>query len=237
MSLEKEENKQTTVSSSAKKTAVPKTNAVEETTAPKTYSTEEIRQMMQTPEAQAFMQEIVKKMLADREPTVVQVKSNEEMVTLLYMGAVREGSFVELDGLGQIMGRGGMIDVPKKTFLQNLTAKILKRLKDRRLLVINGLTDEERERYGLKYEDGEIVDRNIYYDLLSMDEQRVATIFQRACYRHKQLIASLYADAYCNHDNRVNQPLIKKLNEISKSTDSDGMFTAILKDMGKALAE
>lgn len=205
----------------------------------KKFSTEDIQAVLQTPEAQALMQSMVAQMVAAQKPTVVQVApQKEEMVTLLYMGAVAEGSRVNLgEKLGEIMGRGGTRTISKTVFFENMTPGVLNRLKDRRLIVLDGLTDEERERYGVNYKDGELVSKEIYYKLLDLDEDTVVSIFKKACYRHKQLIASLYADAYGMGDNRINQPLIQKLNRASKAIDKDGMFTAILKDMAKALGD
>ena len=148
------------------------------------------------------------------------------------------GSTVKLwEPAGIIQGRGGMLDVPKTEFLQNMNPNVLKRLKDRRLVVINGLSDSERERYGLAYTDGELISHDVYYKLLDYSENKVVEIFKKACYRHKQLIASLYMDAYNAHDNRINQPLVQKLNKASKVVEPKGMFTAILKDMAKALTD
>lgn len=205
----------------------------------KEYSTADIQAVLQTPEAQALMQSMVAQMVAAQKPTVVQVApQKEEMVTLLYMGAVAEGSRVNLgEKLGEIMGRGGTRTISKTVFFENMTPGVLNRLKDRRLIVLDGLTDEERERYGVNYKDGELVSKDIYYKLLDLDEDTVVSVFKKACYRHKQLIASLYADAYGMGDNRINQPLIQKLNKASKAIDKDGMFTAILKDMAKALGD
>ena len=205
----------------------------------KKFSTEDIQAVLQTPEAQALMQSMVAQMVAAQKPTVVQVApQKEEMVTLLYMGAVAEGSRVNLgEKLGEIMGRGGTRTISKTVFFENMTPGVLNRLKDRRLIVLDGLTDEERERYGVNYNDGELVSKEIYYKLLDLDEDTVVSIFKKACYRHKQLIASLYADAYGMGDNRINHPLIHKLNRASKAIDKDGMFTAILKDMAKALGD
>lgn len=232
MSLEKEVNKTTPVAAQAKKTA---------TTCKKEYTPEEISSVLQSPAAQAVIQQMIAEALSKQQPTqpqIVQVSTEEPMVTLLYMGSVAPGAVVDLgDKIGAIMGHGGTKDVPKKLFLQNLTTNILRRLKDRRLVVLNGLSDEERNRYGLEYADGELAPADIYEKLLGYDEKTVIDIFSKACYRHKQLIATLYIDAYIAHDNRVNQPLIQKLQEISKTIDSDGMFTSILKDMARNLAD
>ena len=169
--------------------------------------------------------------------TIVLKESAEEMVTLLYMGVVAENSTVPLGKLGEIQGRGGTRDIPKKEFFQNITPAISQRLKDRRLIIISGLTDEERERYGVNYTEGELISKDIYYKLLSMKEEDVLNIFKKACFRHKQVIVTLYMDAYVQGDNRINQPFIQKLNEVSKEVDKDGMFKGIIKDMIAALNE
>lgn len=169
--------------------------------------------------------------------TVVINNTKDEMVTLLYMGTVAKDSTVPIGKLGEIQGCGGTRDIPKKEFLQNITPAISKRLKDRRLVVVDGFTDEERERYGVNYTDGELLSPTIYYKLLSMTEDEVANIFKKACFRHKQIIAMLYIDAYMQGDNRVNQPFMQRLNEISKKDEPDGMFKPILKDMIAALNE
>lgn len=205
----------------------------------KEFTTADIQAVLQTPEAQALMQSMVAQMLAAQQPAVVQIApQKEEMVTLLYMGAVAEGSRVNLgEKLGEIMGRGGTRTISKTVFFENMTPNVINRLKDRRLIVMDGLTDEERERYGVNYKDGELVSKDIYYKLLDLDEDAVVSIFKKACFRHKQLIASLYGDAYNAGDNRINQPLIEKLQKASKEVDKAGMFTAILKDMAKALGD
>lgn len=205
----------------------------------KEFTTADIQAALQTPEAQALMQSMVAQMLAAQQPAVVQIApQKEEMVTLLYMGAVAEGSRVNLgEKLGEIMGRGGTRTISKTVFFENMTPNVINRLKDRRLIVMDGMTDEERERYGVNYKDGELVSKDIYYKLLDLGEDTVVSIFKKACFRHKQLIASLYGDAYNAGDNRINQPLIEKLQKSSKEVDKAGMFTAILKDMAKALGD
>ena len=191
----------------------------------KTFTASEVEKMIAKAVATALAD------VQQANQTVVVKETSEPLVTLLYMGTVAEGSTVSLGKLGDIQGRGGTRDIPKKEFFQNLNPAILKRLKDRRLIVLSGLTDDERERYGVKYTDGELLSSDVYYKLLSLDETDIINIFKKACYRHKQIISTLYIDAYMKGDNRVNQPFIQKLNEISKADDKDGMFKGILKDM------
>lgn len=208
------------------------------TTSKKQYSSEEIANVLNTPEAQAAMQKMIAEMLAKQQQPVMQVNyQKEEMVTLLYMGAVAEGSMVTLWEGFEIQGRGGTRDIPKKEFLQHLSQGVIKRLKDRRLIVVDGLSDDERERYGVKYTDNELASVDIYYKLLSYDEDKIISIFKNVCDSHKTIIASLFKTAYMAHDNRINQPLIERLNKASKTVDPKGMFSDILKDMARELSD
>lgn len=202
----------------------------EETTTEKTYSAEELNEIVAKAVAEA---------LAKQQTThTTYIRKDDELVSLLYMGACVEGSTVKLwEPNGVIQGRGGILDVPKSEFLQNMNPSVLKRLKDRRLIVVDGLTDSERDRYGVNYSDGELVSRDIYSKLLDYNENKIVEIFGKVCYRHKQLIASLFMDAYNANDNRINQPLIQRLQKASKKVEPKGMFTAILKDMAKALSD
>ena len=219
------EVEETTTSKRGRKPAEKKEDTIE-----RKFSAEEVNDIVQKAVAEALAKS------QTVQPTYI--RKDDELVSLLYMGACVEGSTVKLwHPNGVIQGRGGMLDVPKTEFLQNMNPDVLKRLKDRRLIVINGLTDGERERYGVVYTDGELISREVYYKLLDYGENKIVEIFKKACFRHKQLIASLFLDAYNAHDNRINQPLIQKLNKASKEVEPKGMFTAILKDMAKALSD
>ena len=220
------------------KAATPKAAAapaeVAEKKTEKTYNASEVEKMI----AEAVDKAVADAVAGIAKQQAAAYRPADETVTLLYMGCVAEGSTVPLnEKLGQIQGRGGTRDINKREFLQNLTPNILRRLKDRRLIILDGMTDEERVRYGVKYTDGELLGADIYHKLLDMHEEKILAIFDKACYRHKQLIATLFIDAYMARDNRINQYLVQKLNEVSKKTDPEGMFKSILKDMAKGLAE
>lgn len=205
----------------------------------KAYSAEEIAKVIQTDEAQSIIQAIVAKALADQQKTqtIITVPAKDETVYLLYMGVVAEGSTVFLgDKLGEIQGRGGTRDIPKREFMQNITPAVLKRLKDRRLIVLDGFTDDERERYGVKYTDGELLSPTIYQKLFTYSEDKICEIFYKACKKHKEIIVTLMIDAYMAGNKKVTQSLVERLNTISKETDPEGMFKAILKDMAMNLS-
>lgn len=203
----------------------------------KTYTEAEVKKLLTEKEKEKDKEidekiaEAVKNALAN---APVQVHK-DEYVSLLYMGEAAKGVCHLNNALGDIGVRGGTRDIPKRDFLQNLTDEVMNRLKDRRLIILSGFTDEERQRYGVEYTDGELLSANVYYKLFDMSESEVLGIFDKACFSHKKIISTMYIDAYINGDNRINEDIVKKLNEISKKTDPDGMFTAILKDMGRQM--
>lgn len=205
----------------------------------KKYTAEDISKVMQMPETQDLIQSMIAKALEEQKKQfVTAVPAHEENVALLYMGTVAADSVVHLnDDLGDIAGRAGTRYIPKRDFLQHLTPSVTKRLKDRRLIVLSGLTDEERERYGVKYEDGELLSPTIYQKLIGMNDDKIAEIFEKACRKHKEIITTIMIDAYQAGDRRVTQSLVQRLNNISKSTDPNGMFRAILKDMARELSD
>jgi len=211
-----------------KKTTMKKKVEANET-AEKTYTKAEVEEMIAAAIAK----------LQSKEPTS---KKEDEWVTLVYMGVAAENSTVLLGteqnrGLGEISARGGIKTVRKSDFEEKMNPQISKRLKDRRLIVVSGLTDDERELYGVKYTDGELLSKDIYKRLFTMTDEKIAEIFKKACPRHKEIIATMFIDAYVSGNNRINQPIVEKLNEISKEVDAEGMFTPILRDMYRVLSD
>lgn len=161
----------------------------------------------------------------------------DEMVTLMFAGTMATGCYVSLGDLGQINSNFGTIDIPKKDFLQKRNYIVDKMLADKTIIVLNGLTDAEMERYGYIYKEGEIITAPVFYKMLDFSDDEIVKIFNQLCRTHKQLVATVFITAYQEHDNRVSQSKVKALNNASKATDPDGMFTPILKDMGKNLSE
>lgn len=166
------------------------------------------------------------------------VYSKEEYVTLLYIGAIADGTVVSLGKLGQINKAGSTRDIPKKEFLQGMTYSIEKMLESRALIVVNGLTAEERERYGLDYKEGELLTQDAFYKLLNYSDSEITAIFRKLCEEHRRVVAKMFLSAYFEKgDNRITAEKVKSLNDISKENDKDGMFKPILEDMGDRFAE
>lgn len=198
----------------------------------KTYSASEVQALL-TEAAKTAVEQYLQ---ANPAP-VVHVKE-EETVTLLFIGAVAKDTVVSLGKIGQINRGGGTLDVPKKEFLQNINGAVERMLLSRKLIVVNGLTDEERERYGVAYEDGELMTQHTYYSLLNYSGEQLTAMFSALCDSHKVTVAKIYANAYFElNDNRVNRENVLALSKLAKGTAAEGMFNVIIDDFAKKLGE
>lgn len=174
------------------------------------------------------------------QPTVIQV-AKDEQVTVLFFGLIAQGTVVDLRGLGTITKDGTMLDIPKKVFMNKLgTPLIDELLRSKHLIVVNGLTDDERERFGLRYKEGELLTTNTFYRLLDYSDKEVCKIFNALCDEHKKLVAKMFYTAYFKEtgaDNRITPEKVKALNKLSKSVSKEGLFKLILEDMGRKFGE
>lgn len=202
--------------------------------APKKFTADEVDDIVKKAVAEALKQAQLDQ--SKQEQVVMQVKK-DEFVTLLFLGAIADGTVVALGKLGQINRAGGTIDIPKSTFLQGMDYKVERMLQSRKLIVVNGLTEEERERFGVNYREGELLTQSMFYKLLDFDAKDIAQIYESLCPEHKRLVATMFITAYEKGDIRVNAEKVKALNKLSKTIDKDGLFTPILESMGKKMTE
>lgn len=195
----------------------------------KKYTEQEVNEMI----AKA-----VKEALFQAQGQILQVKP-QEYVTIVYLGLFAQGTTVYLgQKLGWFNRAGVPRDVPKEDFLQSLGTPIVDELiKTKNLVVLDGLTEEERERFNLQYKDGELLTKEAFFKLFDFPIKDICQIFNKACIEHKYLIVKMYYTAHFEkHDNRVNYEVIKALNECSKKVDKNGLFAPILEDLTKKMA-
>ena len=82
----------------------------------------------------------------------------EPMVKLLYLDSAIENNEVPIGGGRVVTGSGRVFAVKLSDFEGTfLTPLVLAFLKKRKFIVLDGLTDELREQYGVNYREGEIV--------------------------------------------------------------------------------
>ena len=199
----------------------------------KKYSADEVQDIVAKAVAEALA-----KQSASQPQTVLQV-AKDEYVTIMYIGANASGTVVALPKWGSITYAGGIIDVPKKEFMQGIGIPVNNALlRNRKIIVLGGLTKEEKVRFGVDYKEEELLSSEMFFSLLNYSKDEICKIFDRLCEEHKRTVAKLYITAYFEqHDNRVNPETVKALNKLSKSVDKDGLFTPILEDYGKKFAE
>lgn len=201
----------------------------------KRYSQAELEDMVQKAVAEALAKF---PMHAAQPAQIVQV-TRDEFVTLLYVGVNCKGTVVAMPEWGSITFSGGTLDVPKREFIHGLGRQTnADLLKKRKVLVIDGLTPEERVRFGVDYKPDEVLTRDAFMGICKYPKKKVCEIFEKLCPEHKELVARLYSKAYFEDDERLDPAVIKALNNLSKDEkNKQGMFIRILKDMGEKFAE
>lgn len=196
----------------------------------RTYTQEEIDEIVKNAVAQA---------LSAIPQAPAQTVLKVEMVTLLFLGAIANGTTVALGKIGTFTKAGNTLTIPKETFLQAMGIPVVDELlRTRSLIVLDGLTEEEMLIHNLAYKEGEILSQEAFFKIMEYSDEKVLEIFKLLCKEHKVLLAKIYNTAYFEkHDNRVNMETVKELNRLSKDIDPKGLFFRILEDMGRKIAE
>lgn len=165
---------------------------------------------------------------------IATVATREEYVTLLFMGVMASDCVYRIGDM-EFTRTGAIQQIPKKEFMSGKIRNLDKALRRRLLIVTDGLTEKERNIFGVNYREGELMTADIYYKLLDLEHSEVTTIFENLCAEHKVAVARIYADAYMRKDNRIRLETVKALNDKSKAIDGKGMFSEILKSMSDSL--
>lgn len=207
----------------------------------KVYSQDEVNELVK-----AAVAEAMKSYVAPTQPTFVKIEK-DEYVTIMYIGQFASGCVVSMPSWGTITYGGGTIDIPKKDFLQGIGRPVnAELLKKRRVIVLKGLTDEEKKRFGVDYSSTEILDAQAFNQLLDLPKDEICEVFKQLCVEHKKIVAQAYLTAYFEHynedgqqepDKRVSPDTVRALNKLSKVVVKEGMFTKILDDFGRRFAD
>lgn len=202
---------------------------------------------------QTFTLEQVKKLieeaLAKRDAETKESKpmvQNDGVVTMIYQDEVNDASQILLGPngkYGMITGKHATITVQKRDFISDFrTTMVQYLLKNRNLIVIDGLTDEERKIYGLEYNKGEYLEPAVYERLIDMGD-KVVEIFEKLHPTWQEMIATKFIEAYENGTLKCSRDALMALNKMSKknyagfSKDDPrrkGAFYAIIHQMNAA---
>lgn len=183
--------------------------------------------------------EIPKEPEAETPPVVYQVVAPKEpMVKILYLDSCIPTNQIPIGGGRVITGTNKIFSVTLTEFEGTFqTPLIMQLLKLRKFIVLDGLTDEQRQQYGVDYAKGEILkNESMFGYMLDCPASQAAEIFKALCPSHREMVAARVHEAYERGDNRLSRERIEALNDISKADfeDGRGAFTDILKAMNEA---
>ena len=163
---------------------------------------------------------------------------DEPMVKMLYLDSAIPNNEIPIGGGRVITGSGRRFSVKLSDFEGTfLTPLVMKLLKARKFIVLDGLTKEQREQYGVDYRKGEVLlNEGLFSWFFTAPVPEVKAAFKDLCFEHREMVAARFLDAYENGDNRLTRDRIEALNEISKKDyeDGKGAFTPILVAINEA---
>lgn len=203
-----------------------------EATGKKLFTEDEVKEMIAAAARDAVQEATanLQAQFASQQPQVVQVMADTEKVTMLYMCECADDNVVTFGpggSLGRITGKTGQLIIPKNQWSQFYSEFVRKMLDQRVLIVVSGLDDDEREMYGLNYQEGETLDRKAFSKMLDLGDG-LLDIFPQLCAAHKEMVARRFVTAFQQGDSRaMNRNLIVALNDM---TDDD-LFLPIIEGL------
>lgn len=182
--------------------------------------------------------------LEDIFPEIQPIKAAEKsryeepMVKLLYLDSVIPNNEIPIGGGRMISGSGRRFSVKLSDFEGTfLTPLVMKLLKKRKFIVLDGLNKEQREQYGVDYKKGEVLlNEGLFNWFFTGPVSEVKAVFADLCPEHRELVSARFLEAFEEGDNRMTRDRIEALNTVSKKDypDGKGAFTPILEAINKA---
>lgn len=176
-------------------------------------------------------------------PQVVQVMADTEKVTLRFQADVADDNVAVFgpNGMyGQVTGKSGTVIVPKNEWSRFYNESVRRMIDNRWLVVLTGLTDEERQLYNCNYGQGEVLDEAAFARLLDMG-QELLEVFPGLCQFHQEMVGRAFLKAWRSGDTRAqDRDLIVALNDLSKQANQNlgsgdarrkGVFKPIIDEM------
>ena len=208
----------------------PETETDGEKDASRLFSAQEVQEMIAKAVAEAMAK-------AQGQPQTVKAVIPEDMVTVLYLDEVSPNSTLSLEGYGTMRPQS-YIEIPKKEFGNKFMGiSLVRKLIERRhLIVMDGLTQEERERWGCDYREGELLDERTFDKMLDYPTPQLAEIFEKLCPEHQKFVACRMITAKERNDNRISVEKAKRINDLSKKNDPNGMLKPVMEAFGAEIS-
>ena len=170
----------------------------------------------------AQLEEMVRRLqeqLANRDPQIIQVMNDGEKVVMRFQSECADDNLAIFgpNGMyGQVTGKVGRVVVPKSEWSRFYTSEMRYLLDTRQLIVLSGMSEDEREAYGVNYRPGEVLDEKAFRKLVDLGDE-LLVIYPKLCLAHKEMIARRFIDAYMQGNPKAHdRALVTALNELSK---------------------
>lgn len=162
-----------------------------------------------------------------------------ERVNLLWQAPVMPENVEEFGPNGRyarVTGPTGAFYVPKDEFFLIVDSRVRMYLERRWLIVLSGLTDEEREFYGVNYREGEYLTRTAFAKLTEQGE-KLLEIYPKLCDGNRRIVAGAVFQGWREGNKAINRGLVEKLAALCKEIDpEETTFRTILQEMAEKAA-
>lgn len=205
----------------AKKTAVKKEAAEVKEEVKQAITEPEINKDAEINELKAQIEQLKNMMIqqAQAQPQVIYSAASTERVHFLWIANVADDNVVEFGpgGMyGRVVGKTGSFFVPKDEMSRMLDSAARYYMNQRWLIVVNGLTDDEREAMGVAYKEGELLDVDTFRKIAKKPKDELAEIYSELCDSHKEMVAARLHEEF-EKGNNVDRETVKALNKIYPS--------------------
>lgn len=202
--------------------------------APATFTEDQVQAMIAAAVAKATAEAAEAFKAQQSAPQIVQIAADTEKVHFLWQAEVSDENVFEVgpNGMyGRIVGKTGSFFVPKSDLSRVMDAMFRLLLQKRWIIAVDGLSDEEREAYGVAYKEGEILDKKGFARMVELGDGMLE-IYPKLCAGHREMVAKRYHEAYLNRSPYVTREIVVELNRLSKQLGSkEGDFTDIIEAM------
>ena len=185
-------------------------------------------------EMAAQMASFKETLAAAQRPQLIQVAADVEKVQFLYMAEVCDENVYEVgpNGMyGRIVGKTGTFYVPKSDLSRVMDTMFRLLMKKRWIVVVSGLTDEERAAYGVNYRLDEVLKESDFTRIIELGDG-ILGIYPNLCDGHKEVVEKRYFDAWRGKNPLVQRETVAELNRLAKEAGKDkNAFRTILEEM------
>lgn len=192
-------------------------------------------------EMQKQLETMKEAMLAAQKPSIIQVAADTEKVQFLWMAQVCDENIYEVGPGGmyaRLVGKGPSRFLVPKSELSRAMDTMFRQLMDCRwIIVLSGLTDEERKVYGVDYRPGEYLDEMAFTRMVEQGD-KMLDIYPLLCDGHKEMVEKSYYEAWKEKHPQVTRELVMKLKSLAADAGrTENAFKRIILEMNEADAK